>query len=89
MADFPVGTQRGACPTPRANEAENVEQRKTIVTHRRVEVNPKASAQWMWRLNGHAVLAGKAPLLIQIAIAKRSCTSLNEWSNNFRLLTDI
>jgi len=39
-------------------EAENVEQSKTIVTHRWLEVNPKASAAWMRRLSGHALLGG-------------------------------
>jgi hypothetical protein len=42
-------------PDAAPNEAENVEQPKTIVTHRRFEVNPKASAAWMRRLSGHAV----------------------------------
>ena len=49
-----------ACPTPPRTEAENVEQPTTIVTHRRLEVNPKASAAWKRRLSGHAVL-GRCP----------------------------
>ena len=48
-------------PDAAPNEAENVEQPKTIVTHRPLEVNPKASAAWMRRLSGHAALAA-APL---------------------------
>jgi hypothetical protein len=44
-------------PDAAPNEAENVEQPKTIVTHRRLEVNPKASAAWMRRPSGHAMLA--------------------------------
>ncbi|MCA9123865.1 MAG: hypothetical protein H6821_01005 [Planctomycetaceae bacterium] len=45
-------------PHAAPSEAENVEQPTTIVTHRRLEVNPQASAAWMRRLSGHAVLAG-------------------------------
>jgi len=57
--ESPMCTANGfACPTPPLIEAENVEPPKTIVTHRRLEVNPKASAAWMRRLSGHAVLSG-------------------------------
>ncbi len=45
-------------PDAALNEAENVKQPKTIVTHRWLEVNPKASAAWMRRLSGHAMLGG-------------------------------
>jgi hypothetical protein len=44
-------------PDTAPNEAKDVEQPKTILTHRRLEVNPKASAAWMRRLSEHAVLA--------------------------------
>jgi hypothetical protein len=47
----------GSMPDAAPNEAENVEQPTTILTHRRLEVNPKASAAWMRRLSGHAMLA--------------------------------
>ena len=43
-------------PDAASNGAENVEQPTTIVTHRRLEVNPKATAAWMRRLSGHAML---------------------------------
>ena len=46
----------GRMPDAAPNEAENVEQPKAIVTHQRAEVNPKASAAWMRRLSGHALL---------------------------------
>lgn len=42
----------GSMPNAALNEAEKVEQPKTIVTHRRLEVNPKAFAAWMRRLSG-------------------------------------
>ena len=48
----------GRMPDAAPNEAENVEQLKIIVTHRWLEVNPKASAALMRRLSGHAVLGG-------------------------------
>jgi hypothetical protein len=41
---------------------ENAKQPKTIVKHRRLEVNPTTSVAWMRRLSGHAMLAGKPPL---------------------------
>ena len=44
------------------NGAEDVEQPKTIVTQRWLEVNPNASAACMRRLSGHAVL-GDGPFL--------------------------
>jgi len=54
---LPTPPPTGRMPDAAPNEAENVEQPMTIVTHRRLEVNPKASAAWMRRLSGHALLA--------------------------------
>jgi hypothetical protein len=45
-------------PDAAPTEAENVEQPMIIVTHRWLEVNPNASAAWMRRLSGHALLGG-------------------------------
>ncbi len=50
--------QRYACPTPPRTEPKNVEQPIAIVTHRRLEVNPKAYPAWTPDLCGHAVLCG-------------------------------
>jgi len=56
-----LGTPNGfACPTPPRTEQKNVEQPIAIVTHRRLEVNPKAYPAWMPDLCGHAVLAGNS-----------------------------
>ncbi|HUG71449.1 MAG TPA: hypothetical protein VMM76_27135 [Pirellulaceae bacterium] len=47
------------------NEAEHAEQRKTIVTHRRLDMNPNASAAWMRRLSGNAVLGGSPRIYLE------------------------
>ncbi|MBC8868154.1 MAG: hypothetical protein H8E44_01985 [Planctomycetes bacterium] len=49
-------------PDAAPDEAEDVELPVTIVTHRRVEVNPKAYSAWRPNLCGHAVLGGAAKL---------------------------
>jgi hypothetical protein len=51
-------------PDAAPNEAENVEQPTTIVTHRRLEVNPKASAAWIRRLRGKAIVRLSTFLLL-------------------------
>ncbi|MDA1052545.1 MAG: hypothetical protein O3C40_18975 [Planctomycetota bacterium] len=50
-------------PNAAQNEVDSVEQPKTIVTHRRLEVNPKASAAWMRRLSGRAVLDDRTTIV--------------------------
>jgi hypothetical protein len=47
-----------AFPTPPRTKRKNAEQLTTILTHRRLEVNPKASAAWMRQLSGNASLCG-------------------------------
>ena len=49
-----------ARPTPPRTERKNVEQPTSIVTHRGLEVNPKACPAWRPDLCGHAVLARRA-----------------------------
>jgi hypothetical protein len=48
-----------ARPTPPPDEAKHVEQSISIVTHRRLNVNPKAYAAGRPDLCGHALLAGR------------------------------
>jgi hypothetical protein len=50
-------------PNAAPNGAEHVEQPTTIVTHRRLEVNPKAYPAWRPDLYGHALLDGLQEML--------------------------